>query len=250
MRNPPEDREAALRRVLLWYLHAADAARTWINPQEAHIPLEPLSEGLTPASSADYEEAVRWYEAERGNLLAARRAAEEAGLDVIAWQLPAVLRGVHMILNPFEEWLTMSRLGLGAARRVGDRTAEAELLESLGMAYTQSHRLAEGAEHHQGALAARRERGTGVGRHGETYRLLGRPAEAADFHRRAAAAHRELDDLWHTALALDGLAAALREAGESEEEARRHWTEALRALAPYDGPRAAALRERITADLA
>ncbi|MFI0821710.1 ATP-binding protein [Streptomyces sp. NPDC021098] len=410
-----EGREAALRRVLLWYLHSADAAQTWINPQEAHIPLEPLSAGVTAASFPDYDEAMRWYEAERGNLLAATRAAEDAGLDVIAWQLPAVLRSVHMLLNPFEEWLAMSRIGLGAARRVGDRTAEAELLESLGMACTQSHRLAEAAEYHQGALAARRETGDRLGQAlslndiglihlrgrrleaakehfeqaatlfreleaahweavvlsnlaevtyelaqldeasdfvhraleahrelgnqggegnalrilsavqrdlgqpgealrsaqdaldialthrnhmwegywllelgraqlangaphdalvsfqraaslqrrlgdrarearawdgaGETYRRLGRPAEAADFHRRAATAHRELDDLWHTALALDGLAGALREADETEE-ARRHWAEALRVLAPYDDLRAAALRERITVALA
>ncbi|MFE1935576.1 ATP-binding protein [Streptomyces sp. NPDC059474] len=427
--EPPEERAAALRRVLVWYLHSADAAQTWINPQEAHIPLDPPGDDLTPASFADYEEAMRWYEAERGNLLAATRASGEAGLDVIAWQLPAVLRSVHMLLNPFEEWLAMGRIGLGAARRLGDRTAEAELLESLGMACTQSHRLAEGAEYHQGALAARRETGDRLGEAlslndiglihlrgrrleeakerfeqaaavfrelgaaqweavvlanlaevtyelarpeeasgfvrralemhrelgnqggegnalrilsaiqrdrgqpeealgsaegaleiarthrnhmwegywmlelgraqqangafdaalvsfqraaslqrrlgdrarearawdgaGETYRRLGRPGEAADFHRRAVAAHRELDDLWHAALALVGLATALREADEAGggeepggaqeagggEEARRHWGEALRALASFDDPRAAALRERVLAAL-
>ncbi|NIY66094.1 ATP-binding protein [Streptomyces malaysiensis] len=417
----PESREAALRRVLVWYLHSADAAQTWINSQEAHIPLDPPGDDLTPASFADYEEAMRWYEAERGNLLAATRAAEEAGLDVIAWQLPAVLRSVHMLLNPFEEWLAMSRIGLRAARRLGDRAAEAELLESLGMACTQSHRLSEGAEYHQGALAARRETGDRLGEAlslndiglihlrgrrleaakdqfeqaaarfqelgaaqwqavvtsnlaevtyelarteeasgfveralamhrelgnqggegnalrilsavqrdrgqadealrsaeaaldiarthrnhmwegywllelgraqrangeldaalisfqraaslqrrlgdqarearawhgaGETYRRLGRPGEAADFHRRAAAVHRELDDLWHAALALDGLAGALREADEGDgtgaaEEARRCWAEALRALASYDDPRAVTLRERVSAALA
>ncbi|MFI0771456.1 ATP-binding protein [Streptomyces melanosporofaciens] len=415
--EPPEERAAALRRVLVWYLHSADAAQTWINPQEAHIPLDPPGDDLTPASFADYEEAMRWYEAERGNLLAATRAAGEAGLEVIAWQLPAVLRSVHMLLNPFEEWLAMGRIGLRAARRLGDRTAEAELLESLGMACTQSHRLAEGAEYHQGALAARRETGDRLGEAlslndiglihlrgrrleeakerfeqaaavfrelgaaqweavvlanlaevtyelarpeetsgfvrralemhrelgnqggegnalrilsaiqrdrgqpeealgsaegaleiarthrnhmwegywllelgraqqangafdaalvsfqraaslqrrlgdrarearawdgaGETYRRLGRPGEAADFHRRAVAAHRELDDLWHAALALVGLATALREADEAGggEEARRHWGEALRALASFDDPRAAALRERVLAAL-
>ena len=41
----------------------------------------------------------------------------------------------------------------------------------------------------------------------------------------------------------------LREA-EEVEEARRHWAEALRVLASYDDPRAAELRERITAALA
>ncbi|GAA0896223.1 MULTISPECIES: tetratricopeptide repeat protein [Streptomyces violaceusniger group] len=86
---------------------------------------------------------------------------------------------------------------------------------------------------------------------GETYRRLGRPGEAADFYRRAAATHRELDDLWHTALSLDGLAGALREADEADgaEEARRHWAAALSALASSDDPRAAGARERIVAAL-
>lgn len=59
---------------------------------------------------------------------------------------------------------------------------------------------------------------------GETYRRLGRSGEAADFHRRAAA--------------------------DGAEEARRHWAEALRALASYDDPRAVALRERVSATFA
>ncbi|MGW7691515.1 tetratricopeptide repeat protein [Streptomyces asiaticus] len=84
---------------------------------------------------------------------------------------------------------------------------------------------------------------------GETYRRLGRPGEAADFYRRAAAVHRELDDLWHAALSLDGLAGALREA-DAAEEARGRWAEALRALTSYDDPRAVALRERLSAALA
>ncbi|MER7878955.1 tetratricopeptide repeat protein [Streptomyces solisilvae] len=376
----PESREAALRRVVVWYLHSADAAQTWINSQEAHIPLDPPGDDLTPASFADYEEAMRWYEAERGNLLAATRAAEEAGLDVIAWQLPAVLRSVHMLLNPFEEWLAMSRIGLRAARRLGDRAAEAELLESLvihlrgrrleaakdqfeqaaarfqelGAAQWQAvvtsnlaevtyelARTEEASGFVERALAMHRELGNQGGEGnalrilsavqrdrgqaeealrsaeaaldiarthrnhmwegywllelgraqrangeldaalvsfqraaslqrrlgdqarearawhgaGETYRRLGRPGEAADFHRRAAAVHRELDDLWHAALALDGLAGALREADEGDgtgaaEEARRHWAEALRALVSYDDPRAVTLRERVSAALA
>ncbi len=159
----PQTRDAAVRRVLTWYLRTADAAQTWINPHEAHIPLDPLDPAVTPPAFADYDQALRWYELEAANLLAAARAAEAAGLDRIAWQLPAVLRSVHMLLNPFEEWLAMGGIGLRAARRLGDRAAEAEILESLGMAHTQAHRLSEGAEHHQGALAIRRERGDRLG---------------------------------------------------------------------------------------
>ncbi|MFE2184238.1 hypothetical protein [Streptomyces sp. NPDC059455] len=80
----PEERGAAPRRVPVWYAHSADEAQTWINPQEAHIPLDPPGDSLTPVSFADYDAAMRWYETERGNLPAATRAAEEAGLDVIA----------------------------------------------------------------------------------------------------------------------------------------------------------------------
>ena len=158
-----ESRTAALRRVLAWYLHSADAAQTWLNPQEPHIPLDPPDNDIRPADFSDYEEAMRWYERERANLLAATRSAETAGLDRTAWQLPAVLRSVHMLLNPFEEWLSMSRIGLRAARRLGDRLGEAELLESLGMACTQSHRLMEATEHHQATLAIRRELGDPLG---------------------------------------------------------------------------------------
>lgn len=159
----PENRAAALRRALTWYLHTADAAQTWINPQEAHIPLDPPEEGMNPLDFADHDEALRWYEQESANLLAAARAAEEAGLDRMAWQLPAVLRSIHMRLNPFTDWLTMAHIGLRAARRLGDRSAEADLLESLGMAHAQSHQLVEAAEHHQAALDIRRELGDRLG---------------------------------------------------------------------------------------
>jgi hypothetical protein len=49
-------------------------------------------------------------------------------------------------------------------------------------------------------------------------------------------------DHWHLAIALDGLAIALHQAGEADE-ARQHWAEALRLLAPYEdaGPPPCAL---------
>ena len=57
----------------------------------------------------------------------------------------------------------MGEIGLRAARREGDRAGQAELLTSLGKAYTQSHRLTEAAEHHEAALELRRELGDRLG---------------------------------------------------------------------------------------
>ncbi|MFG2227471.1 ATP-binding protein [Streptomyces sp. NPDC048644] len=155
--EPAESRAAALHRVLSWYLHAAQAARTRFKASEPPLPLDPPPDGVEPPAFPDYDAALRWYEQEHGSLLVAVKAAEKAGLDRIAWQIPALLRPLHARLNPFDEWFAMGEIGLRAARRQGDRAGQAELLTSLGKAYTQSHRLAEAAEHHEAALELRRE---------------------------------------------------------------------------------------------
>ncbi|MEU5977470.1 tetratricopeptide repeat protein [Streptomyces sp. NPDC047315] len=151
------ERQEALGRVLTWYLHTADAVQAMVAPQEPRVDLVPADDGLPEVSFVDAAAAMGWYEAERDNLVAAVRAAASGGSDRIAWQLAVVLRAVYMTNNPFQDWLTTSQLGLQAARRDGDRAAEAELLESLGMAHAQSQSLAAAAEHYESALALRRE---------------------------------------------------------------------------------------------
>ena len=74
LEQTPHEREEALRRVLIWYLHTADAVQ-----------------------------AMQWYEAERDNLVAAVRAAATSGLDRITWQLAVVLRAVYMTNNPYAQ---------------------------------------------------------------------------------------------------------------------------------------------------
>lgn len=154
----------ALLRVLTWYLYGADAVQSVMNPLEPRVSLDsPPDIDVTLLTFADLTEATRWYEAERANLVAATRAAADAGLYRIAWQLPVVLRNIYMNFNPFEDWFTTTRIGLDAARHLGNRGGEAELLESLAMAYIQSHRLDQGAEHYRAVLAIRRELGDRFG---------------------------------------------------------------------------------------
>ncbi|MBW8485968.1 tetratricopeptide repeat protein [Actinomadura parmotrematis] len=66
---------------------------------------------------------------------------------------------MHMLFNQFDDWIACADLGLDAARRTGDRPAQAELLESLGMAHAQRHELALSAGYHQSALELRRALG-------------------------------------------------------------------------------------------
>jgi tetratricopeptide (TPR) repeat protein len=158
-----EERAAALRRLLEWYLHSADAAQGHVYPEAAHIPLDEVSDGVTPLSFADYADAARWHEEERQNLMGAVRAAEKAGMDRLAWQLPAVLRSLHMTFNPFDDWFAMGEIGLRAARRVADRAGEGGVRYSLAMACLRSHRLAESAAQFEELLAIRREFGDRLG---------------------------------------------------------------------------------------
>lgn len=156
LEQTPQECQDALRRVLTWYLHTADAVQARIAPQEPQAELVEAGSGPPGQQFADAAEAMSWYEAERDNLVAAVRAAASGGLDRIAWQLAVVLRAVYMTNNPFQDWLATSSIGLEAARRDGDRGAEAELLESLGMAYAQSHSLTTAVGHYEAALALRR----------------------------------------------------------------------------------------------
>jgi tetratricopeptide (TPR) repeat protein len=214
------ERAAALRRVLAWYVHTADAAQARINPREAHIRLDEPGQDVAPLVFADYAQAAQWYEEERRNLLAAVRAAEEAGLDRLTWQLPAVLRTVQMRFNPFDEWLAMGEIGLRAARRVADRAAEAELLESLGMACTHARRLAEAADHHDRCLAIRRELGdaTGVALSLNDIGLLRlrqrRLAAANDLFEQALALFRETGAEQWVPVVLSNLAETAHQQGE------------------------------------
>ncbi|MGW2883618.1 ATP-binding protein [Streptomyces sp. NPDC001233] len=163
LEQTPQECQDALRRVLTWYLHTADAVQARVAPREPRVELVPAEGELPELRFAGEAQAMRWYEAERDSLVAAVRAAASGGLDRIAWQLAVVLRAVYMTNNPFQDWLATSQIGLQAARRDGDRGAEAELEESLGMAYAQSQCLAAAAEHYESALTLRRDLGDTFG---------------------------------------------------------------------------------------
>ncbi|WP_344324497.1 ATP-binding protein, partial [Kitasatospora putterlickiae] len=153
----PQESERAVLRILAWYLHTADAAQARTAPHEPRVALEPLDPDVEPTAFDDEATAMRWFEAERENLAAAVRAAAALGLDGYVHRLAIVLRAFYMVRNPFQDWFETSRLGLDAARRDGDRHAQAELHESLGMAYTQSGRLDRAVDQYGAALAIRRE---------------------------------------------------------------------------------------------
>ncbi|WP_432993181.1 NB-ARC domain-containing protein [Dactylosporangium sp. CA-233914] len=159
----PEARAEASRRVLAWYLHTADAAQTRIAPFDRYELTDPVPADVVPLGFDEYEAALRWYQIESANLVGATRAAAEANLHGTAWRLAAVLRGIYMHQNTFEDWLTTSRIGVDSAAQDSDQSGQAEALESLGRAYFQSRRLDEAEANHRAALAIRQRLGNRFG---------------------------------------------------------------------------------------
>ncbi|GAB2715777.1 tetratricopeptide repeat protein [Kitasatospora kifunensis] len=222
-----DDRTAALRRVLDWYLHAADAAQSWISPAEDHVPLDPPEPTITPPAFADYDQAVDFSEREHLNFPPAVQAAERAGLDRHAWQLSAVLENSRAPSAPATGWLATAQIGLRAARRLGERAAAARLLESLGFGHVKLNQLIEAVDCHRAALAIRRELGD---REGEATSLnaLGlihlRRRELADAEAHFGQAMAVFDALgavhWAT-VTLSNLAGAHLQAGQLAEAAEQ-----------------------------
>ncbi|GAA2991986.1 tetratricopeptide repeat protein [Streptomyces lactacystinicus] len=221
----PAQRRAALRRVLDWYLHTADAAQQWLRPAEARLPLDQAADGVRPTVFADYNAAVDWAERERANLLQAVHTASAAGEDRRTWQLAAVLWNAQAPSAPGADWPVAGRLGLAAAERLSDDTARAVLLTDLGMAYTRVNSLGDSLECHRSALALWRELGDRLNE-AHSLNLLGlvhlhsrQLDDAARHFEQALAAFRQLGEAHWEATALSNLASTHCRAGHLPEAA-------------------------------
>jgi tetratricopeptide (TPR) repeat protein len=216
-----ESRQMTTQRILTWYLHCANIAETRIGAVDLHIALDPPDSTLTLPTFETRRAAAGWLDQEQANLLAATRvAASDPDLRPLAWRLPAVLRTYYMRHNLFEDWFTATRLGLEAARALGDRHGQAELLDSLGLAHVAAHQLDAATRAHLAALAIRRELGDHLGEAvslnalGLTYLHGRRLSDAHEQFTACVAAFGQLgDDIWR-AVALANLGETLCELGQ------------------------------------
>ncbi|MGC2997624.1 ATP-binding protein [Streptomyces sp. G35A] len=184
--EPREERTRAVRRVLTWYLLSADAGRKAILPRSRSLLLVPAGDQVRPVERFDEAaDAVRWFDAERENLLAALRQAVAWGQYDIAWMLPAVASGFFELGAHWSDWKHVHELGLDAARLVGNQMGEAFNLLCLGDVHWRS----------------------------------GEYDVAVDDYRRAAELSRDIDDLWTLGFSLRGLGlVALEQGGPGAEE--------------------------------
>ncbi|MEO3750934.1 tetratricopeptide repeat protein [Streptomyces sp. B6B3] len=185
----PVEREAALGRLLEYYLATASAAMDVVVPQEAYRrpKTAALAEGRAPLLTT-HDHAMRWLDAERANLLEATQHGDEAYtiavaqtiwryLDISGHSLEMValctqeLRAAETLGDPLAEAHARLHLGtamsrvmddkasidhlrraLDAYERAGDPTLQVAVRNNLGILHGRNGELAEAARQFELAL--------------------------------------------------------------------------------------------------
>jgi DNA-binding SARP family transcriptional activator/DNA-binding XRE family transcriptional regulator len=143
---------AATARILDHYLHTAHGAAAMLGPILNPAVLSPPAPGVTPERPHGRGEAIAWFAAEYKVLLAAIALADSHRFDTHAWQLPPVMREFFARRGHWDEWAAAQRTALAAARRLGNRPAEALAHRYLGESLINLGQCEEALTHLRQAL--------------------------------------------------------------------------------------------------
>jgi DNA-binding SARP family transcriptional activator/Tfp pilus assembly protein PilF len=222
-----QDAREALTRLFDYCLAAAAGAMDVLVPAERHR--RPRIAGpVTPIPPvADSAAARAWLDTERAALVVATGYTATRGWPGHATRLSAVLRRYVETGGHYTDAVTIHTHARQAARQTGERAAEAQALNCLGLIDGRMGRYPEGAKHLQEALALFRETGDKSG----TARALtnlasakwrqGQYLQAGSHYRKALALFREIGDLIGEAHALNGLGLVDWQQGRYSDGAER-----------------------------
>jgi tetratricopeptide (TPR) repeat protein len=220
--EPADLRDAAVRRILAWYLHTVDAVAQMVSPYRYRIPLPDGERAGPPLTFTSLDQALDWCEMERANLLAATRQAALSGLYEFAWQLPTASLGFFNRRTYWADWVETHQIALASARQIGDRRGEAMVLNNLGIGY--ARRLTGDAIGcFQQAMDIRREIGDRPGEAqtaanlADTYLRTDRVGEALDLLNRALDIHRQEGHQYGEGVALNNLGEVFLAKGRADE---------------------------------
>ena len=157
-----DEQHAALTRLFDHYLHAAAAMTDAMFPAERSQPAGTFPPPAAFPPATDPAEARAYLDSERLNLTAVVAHTAEHGWPGHATRLAATL-SLYLEIEYVFEALTIHGHALRAARAIGDRSAEAQALASLGGLDFWQGRQQEAVGRLQCALALFRETGNRPG---------------------------------------------------------------------------------------
>ena len=215
-----QERRAALTRLFDHYLRAAAAMTETLFPARSRQPASTFPAPTAVPPAADPARARSYLDCERHNLIAVIAHAADHGWPGHATRLAATLDPYLEVEYVFEA-LTVHRHALRAARAIGDRSAEAEALASLGGLDFWQGRQQEAVDRLNRALALFRDVGN---RRGEAWVLgdlgtvglqQGRYKDAASQLEQALILHRQIGNRHAEARVLSNLGRAALRLGDS-----------------------------------
>lgn len=132
------DLESSVHRMIRWYLHSALAASvTGLRGMPQRVEAgDPPAETL---SFTDLAEALRWCEEESDNLIGAMNEAAARGWHEEAWKIAVALRNYFRARFLIDQWQSANEVALASAEALGDKGAQAQVLESTAVALLHQH---------------------------------------------------------------------------------------------------------------
>jgi tetratricopeptide (TPR) repeat protein len=231
--EPALDRQAALERLLSWYVASGENADSALNEDRESVlpPLIPPA-GVRSLNFTSAEAALTWFDTEYQSLLDIAQQAIELKLYRLCLRVPILLWSYFQRRSPWTEWLEAQRLGLDAARAAKDRAAEAWLLSGLGDIYDDLERYDEAIRCHSQALEVHRGLGD---RRGAATALnnLGVSLDNAERYLEAIAQYEEAVEIFRAIGHASGVGMALNNLGaaylmsDDVAEAARCYRQAL-----------------------
>ena len=188
----------AAERMLDWYLAVAEAVNEVLDPTRDRIRPAVRYPAELPA------DPVAFLDAELPNLVSVVRHASQQEMPAAAWQLTSTLTSFFNARGHWTERIEMCRLGVAAARELGDPAAEGEMLRSLGTAYRVTRRMTDALDCYPRALELMRAAGDPRGE-AAVYNNIGganvelrRFDEAVAAYRRAISLNSAAGNRWGT----------------------------------------------------
>jgi tetratricopeptide (TPR) repeat protein len=127
-----EDRRAAQRRLLSFYLESATNADRVLHPARLRAPELPAEQGTIPVTFVDPARARAWFDRERTNLTEAVRCAAEHGHHDYTWRLADTVGTYFDRCGHYEGSRVVRELAVSSTRAAGLREWEASTLVGLG----------------------------------------------------------------------------------------------------------------------
>jgi DNA-binding SARP family transcriptional activator len=129
--DSPEDRHAALGRLLDYYLHTSHTAHLLLRPNFTVPRPDAARPGVAREELSDYPQAMAWFDAERAVLQAAVRHAAQHGFCVQAWQLALTLQRFYQRQGYWPDSVSTMRFAMRAALDAGDLAGQAHIRQRL-----------------------------------------------------------------------------------------------------------------------